>query len=239
MNPLKQFVVKPLLPLELFGVDITLTNSALFMILSVLIGVLFVWGCTWRRRIIPSAMQSLVESLYLFVQKTAETTIGSHYKPFMPFMFSVFIFVFMGNALGLVPYGFTFTSQLIPVGAFALLGTVVATICGIHQAGFGWLRTFLPKGIPAPLAPIIIPIEMISFLSKPFSLTVRLMMNMIVGHVLLKILAGFVVDLGFFGVFPLFFACVLIAFEFGIAFLQAYVYTVLTGIYLSEAVNQH
>jgi len=239
MNPLKQFVVKPLLPLEIGGVDITLTNSSLFMMLSVLAGVLLVWGCTWRKRLIPSAMQSLVESLYLFVQKTAETTIGAHYKPYMPFMFSVFIFVLMGNALGLVPYGFTFTSQLIPVGAFALLGTIVATLCGIYHAGFGWLRTFFPKGIPAPLAPIIIPIEMISFLSKPFSLTVRLMMNMIVGHVLLKILAEFVIDLGVFGVFPLLFACVMIVFELGIAFLQAYVFTVLTGIYLSEAVNQH
>lgn len=238
MNPLHQFVVKTLIPLNIGHTDVSLTNSGLFMILAVVCGCFLMYVFSCRRRLVPSTGQSVVESIYLFVQKTAESTIGADYQAYMPFMLSVFMFVLMGNALGLFPYGFTFTSQLIPVGAFALLGTIVATVCGVYHKGFAWLRTFLPKGIPWMLAPLIIPIEIISFASKPFSLTVRLIMNMIVGHVLLKILAGFVIDLGWFGVFPLLFSCIFILFELGVAFLQAYVYTVLTGSYLGEAVGK-
>ena len=238
MNPLHQFVVKLIYPLSINGWDVSLTNSSLFMVLSVMCGLVFIFACTYKKRIVPTLGQNLIEKLYLFVQKTAETTIGKDYEAYMPFMFSIFVFIFMGNAFGLLPYSFTFTSQLIPIAAFALFGTFIAMMCGLYHMGLSWFRIFLPKGIPVMIAPIIIPIEIISFISKPFSLTVRLIMNMIVGHVLLKILATFIVELGIFGIFPMFFTCVLLLFEFGIAFLQAYVYTVLTGIYLGESIDK-
>ena len=158
-------------------------------------------------------------------------------KAYLPFLFSVFIFIFMGNLLGLVPMGFTFTGQLIPVGAFALLGLIVSSLIGIYHKGFSWFQTFMPAGIPRLLAPIVIPIEMISFIAKPFSLTVRLVMNMIVGHILLDIMAYFTTTSGLAGAFPLIFVLLMTAFELGIAFLQAYIYTILTGIYLGEAVK--
>ena len=147
--------------------------------------------------------------------------------------------IFMGNVLGLFPYSFTFTSQLAPVGAFAVLGLIISMVVGIYHQGLKWFKTFLPAGIPLVIAPIVIPIEIISFLAKPFSLTVRLVMNMVVGHILLKLLAGFVFMLGVGGVFPLAFVGILILFELGIAFLQAYIYTILTSIYLGEAIHSH
>lgn len=238
MNPLHQFVVSPLIPLYLGKIDISLTNSSFFMLLSIFTGGFFLWASTRRRAIIPSVFQSISEKLYFFIKSIAETSVGRGYEPYLPFLLSVFIFVFMGNSLGLIPFGFTFTSQLAPIGAFAILGSLIATGLGLYHSGFSWFRHFLPKGIPLLLAPIMIPIEIISFLSKPFSLTVRLVMNMIVGHVLLKVIAGFIVSSGLFGFLPLFFTGVLILFELGIAFLQAYVYTILTGIYLGESLHK-
>ena len=181
----------------------------------------------------------MAESLFGLVRTTARDNIGEDYKAFLPFIFSVFLMVFMGNLLGLFPYSFTFTSQLAPVGVFALIGLFVSSGVGIYKHGWGWLHTFMPAGIPALMAPIVVPIEIISFLAKPFSLTVRLVMNMVVGHILLKILAGFVYSSGMAGAVPLLFVGLLLVFELGIAFLQAYIYTILTSIYLGEAVNSH
>ncbi|MGN0919378.1 MAG: F0F1 ATP synthase subunit A [Alphaproteobacteria bacterium] len=237
INPLDQFVVKEILPLELNGWNLSLTNSALFMILSALIGLMILIFCLYRRQVVPGAPQSLAESLYRFVAKIAKEALGDKARPYLPFLFSVFVFIFMGNLLGLVPMGFTFTGQLIPVGAFALLGLIISSLIGIYAKGFAWFQTFMPAGIPRILAPLVIPIEMISFIAKPFSLTVRLVMNMIVGHILLEIMAYFTTTSGLAGAFPLVFILLMTAFELGIAFLQAYIYTILTSIYLGEAVE--
>ncbi|MGN1063023.1 MAG: F0F1 ATP synthase subunit A [Alphaproteobacteria bacterium] len=239
MNPMHQFEVKTLVPFEFDGFNLSFTNSSLFMVLAVVLGVGLMWILLRRQSLIPSTGQSVAEVLFGFIYSTARDNIGSGYQAYLPFIFSVFLMVFMGNLLGLFPYSFTFTSQLAPVGVFALLGLVISTGVGLYHHGFGWLHTFLPAGIPVLMAPIVIPIEIISYLAKPFSLTVRLVMNMIVGHILLKISAGFVYTSGIFGTVPFLFVGVLLIFELGIAFLQAYIYTILTSIYLGEAVNSH
>ncbi len=237
MNPLEQFVVKEIIPLDVNGLKLSLTNSALFMLLSAFLGIGFLFFCLRKKEVIPSYMQSMAESLYCFIQRIGKEALGEKSKPYLPFLLSVFIFVFMGNILGLVPMGFSFTGQLIPVGAFALLGLIVSSLIGIYHKGFSWFQTFMPAGIPRLLAPIVIPIEMISFIAKPFSLTVRLVMNMVVGHILLDIMAYFTTVSGLAGAFPLIFVLLMMIFELGIAFLQAYIYTILTSIYLGEAVR--
>lgn len=239
MNPMHQFEVKTLVPFEFDGFNLSFTNSSLFMVLAVICGIGMMWFLLRRGLLIPTTGQSVAEALFGLVRTTARDNIGPEYRTFLPFIFSVFLMVFMGNLLGLFPYSFTFTSQLAPVGAFAVLGLFVSAGVGIHRHGIKWLHTFMPAGIPALMAPIVIPIEIISFLAKPFSLTVRLVMNMVVGHILLKILAGFVYSSGLIGAVPLLFVGLLLVFELGIAFLQAYIYTILTSIYLGEAVNSH
>lgn len=239
MNPLHQFTVKTLVPFDFFGINLSFTNSALFMVLSAVAGAFILWVLVRRQDLVPKTGQALIEALYRFIQGTARDSIGAGYESYLPFIFSVFVMIFMGNILGLFPYSFTFTSQLAPVGAFALLGLFVSAAVGVYHHKLAWFRTFLPKGIPVILAPIVVPIELISFIAKPFSLTVRLVMNMVVGHILLKILAGFVFASGLAGAFPLLFVALLIIFETGIAFLQAYIYTILTSIYLGEALNAH
>ena len=239
MNPLHQFDIHKIIPMSIGGVDLSLTNSALFMLLAVGLSIMLLWFALRRHQLIPSGAQAVAETLYKFIDTTAKDTIGTNYQPYLPFLFSVFLFILMGNLLGLIPMGFTFTSQLAPVGAFALLGLIISTCVGLKLHHWGWFRTFLPKGMPVILAPLIIPIELISFMAKPFSLTIRLVMNMIVGHILLQIMAYFTTISGLAGVLPFAFIVLMTLFELGIAFLQAYIYTVLTSIYLGEAVHLH
>lgn len=239
MNPLHQFEVKTLIPFEFDGFNLSFTNSSLFMVLSVILGTGFLWLLLRKVQLIPTTGQSIVEALYGFIRNTTKDSIGEGYQNYLPFIFSVFVMIFMGNALGLFPYSFTFTSQLAPVGVFAILGLIISSGVGISHHGLGWFRTFMPAGIPKILAPLVIPIELISFLAKPFSLTVRLVMNMVVGHILLKILANFVYSSGLAGALPLLFVGILLIFELGIAFLQAYIFTILTSIYLGEALHSH
>jgi len=165
--------------------------------------------------------------------------VGAEGMKYFAFIFSLFTFVAFGNVLGLFPYAFTFTSHLAAVGGLSVIALLFNICVGVKKRKLGYLRTFLPKGIPLALAPLIIPIEMISFLSKPFSLTVRLVANMTVGHIMLKIIAGFVMVLGFAGIVPLAFDGVIIVFEIFIALLQAFIYTVLSCIYLGDALHEH
>ncbi len=238
-NPIEQFEVKRLIPLDINGVDVSVTNASFFMVLATVCALFFMWFMLRKQLLIPSTGQSFAEAIFSFIKSTAQDTIGHGYEKFLPFVFSVFIMVLFGNLLGLMPYGFTFTSQLAPVGVFAVFGLLVSAVVGLKVRGLSWFRTFLPTGIPLIMAPLIIPIEIISFLAKPFSLTVRLVMNMVVGHVLLKILAGFVYSAGIFGVLPMVVMGILILFEVFIACLQAYIYAMLTSIYLGEAVHSH
>ena len=236
---MEQFEIKPLIPLELGGYDISFTNSSLFMVSAVVVSTLLFAFCLRRRTIVPSISQSIPESIYEFISGLIKENAGTDALKYFPFIFTLFLFVAMGNLLGLLPYAFTFTSHLATVGGLSLIALFFNICIGIRKKGWGYLRTFMPRGIPAALAPLIIPIEMISFLSKPFSLTVRLVANMTVGHIMLKIIAGFVLALGIGGIVPIAFNGCIIVFEMFIALLQAFIYTVLSCIYLSDAIHSH
>lgn len=235
-NPMEQFTIKPIIPIEVGGVDISFTNSSLFMVLAVVVSTLVFGLCLRKRTIVPSVAQSVPETVYEFVASLLKENVGVEGLKYFSFIFTVFLFVAFGNLLGLFPYAFTFTSHLAAVGGLSVIALLFNICIGIRKKKWGYLRTFLPKGIPAALAPLIVPIEMISFLSKPFSLTVRLVANMTVGHIMLN---GFIVALGIGGIVPLAFDGCIIVFEIFIALLQAFIYTVLSCIYLGDALHSH
>lgn len=238
-NPMEQFVIKPIIPLEVGGVDISFTNSSLFMVLAVAVSTLLMALCLRKRSLVPGVAQSIPESLYEFIAGLLRENVGVEGLRYFPFIFTLFMFVAFGNLLGLFPYAFTWTSHLTAVGGLSLIALLFNMLIGIKKKKLGWLRTFLPRGIPLALAPLIVPIEMISYLSKPFSLTVRLVANMTVGHIMLKIIAGFVVALGVAGIVPVLFNSCIVCFEIFIALLQAFIYTVLSCIYLGDAIHEH
>lgn len=236
---MEQFTVKPIIPLEFKGIDISFTNSALCMVIAVVASTLLLGLCIRKRSIIPTAAQSIPESLYSFISSLIKENVGREGMKYFSFIFSLFLFAAFGNLIGLFPYAFTYTSHLAAVGGLSVIALLFNVCIGIKKKKLGFLRTFLPRGIPLALAPLIIPIEMISYLSKPFSLTVRLVANMTVGHIMLKIIAGFILALGIGGIIPFAFDACIIVFEIFIALLQAFIYTVLSCIYLGDALHEH
>jgi len=238
-NPMHQFNVYRIGPEISFGnVDISFTNASLFMMLSALaiISVFFVG--TKRKAIIPTKIQLLTELSYTLVSKMISDTAGSKAKPYFPFVFSLFMFVLFCNMLGMLPYSFTVTSHIIVTFALAAVIFVGVTIIGFVNHGIKYLKLFIPSGVPLFLLPLIIVIEIISYLSRPVSLSVRLFANMMAGHTMLKVFGGFVISLGIIGGWlPLSFTVALTGLEILIAFLQAYVFAILTCIYLNDALN--
>ena len=238
-SPLHQFEVKTLLPMQIGSMDISFTNSALFMALSV-ISILTLFLIAIRKpKPVPGKLQSLIELSYEFIAVLLEENTGAKGKQYLPFVFSIFLFVLFGNLLGLIPYGFTFTSQLILTFGLALIVFLVVIFVGVFNHGFKFLKLFFPEGAPLLMAPLLVPIEIISFLSRPVSLSVRLFANMMAGHTMLKVFALFTISLGVFGFSTVILNSVLIGFEFLVAFLQAYVFTVLTCLYLNDAIHLH
>ncbi|MFN3075855.1 MAG: F0F1 ATP synthase subunit A [Alphaproteobacteria bacterium] len=247
-SPVHQFEIRPLIPLSVGGVDISFSNSALFMVIAVVVSSGFLILGMRGRDLVPGRWQSMVEVVYGFIADMIRENVGKEGSRYFPFIFTLFMFVACGNLLGLLPYSVTFTSHLIVTGALALTVFIGVTAIGFSRHGLHFLRLFFPHGAPIATAPILIPIELISYLSRPFSLGVRLFANMTVGHIMLKVLAGFVVafivKLGFFGgvvtgVVPMAAVVGVTVLEFGIAFLQAYVFTILSCIYLNDAINMH
>ena len=238
-NPMHQFNVYRIGPeISLGNVDISFTNASLFMIISALtiISVFFVG--TRRKAIIPTKIQLLTELSYTLVSKMISDTAGSKAKPYFPFVFSLFMFVLFCNMLGMLPYSFTVTSHIIVTFALAAVIFVGVTIIGFVNHGAGYLKLFIPSGVPLFLLPLIVIIEIISYLSRPVSLSVRLFANMMAGHTMLKVFGGFVISLGIIGGWlPLSFTVALTGLEMLIAFLQAYVFAILTCIYLNDALN--
>ena len=238
-NPMHQFNVYRIGPEISFGnVDISFTNASLFMMISALaiISVFFVG--TRRRAIIPTKIQLLTELSYTLVSKMISDTAGSKAKPYFPFVFSLFMFVLFCNMLGMLPYSFTVTSHIIVTFALAAVIFVGVTIIGFVNHGIRYLKLFIPSGVPLFLLPLIVIIEIISYLSRPVSLSVRLFANMMAGHTMLKVFGGFVISLGIIGGWlPLSFTVALTGLEILIAFLQAYVFAILTCIYLNDALN--
>ena len=240
-NPMHQFNVYRIGPeINLGNVDISFTNASLFMVLSALgIMSLFFLG-TRKKTIIPSKIQLLTELSYTFVSKMINDTVGQKGKPYFPFIFSLFMFVLFCNMVGMLPYSFTVTSHIIVTFVLAATIFIGVTIIGFINHGIGYLKLFVPSGVPIFLLPLIIIIEIISYLSRPVSLSVRLFANMMAGHTMLKVFGGFVISLGIVGGWlPLSFSVALTGLELLVAFLQAYVFAILTCIYLNDALNLH
>lgn len=238
-NPIEQFKIKPLVDIQVEGVNLSYTNSALMMTVAVGLVSAFLLLSMRGRALIPGRWQSLAEVFYEFVANMIRDNVGPEGRRYFPFIFSLFMFVLFGNLLGMIPLSFTFTSHIAVTFALALLVFVGVTIIGFARHGLHFLHMFFPHGAPIATAPILIPIELISYFSRPFSLAVRLFANMTVGHIILKVIAGFVISLGVFGVVPLAFLTGVTILEFGIALLQAYVFTILSCIYLNDAINMH
>jgi len=239
-NPLHQFEITTVAPIEIGGVNASLTNSGVFMILTVIaVSVFLVFGMR-RRAIVPGRWQSLAELSYEFIAGMVRDNVGSEGRRYFPFVFTLFMFILFGNLIGLIPYSFTFTSHIIVTFAMAAFVFIGVTIIGIIRHGFHFFTFFMPKGVPMIMAPILIPIEILSYLSRPVSLSIRLFANMMAGHTMLKVFAGFVVPLGIIGGWaPLTVDVALSGFEFLVAFLQAYVFTILTCLYLNDSIHLH
>ncbi len=240
-NPMHQFNVYKIGPeIKINGIDLSFTNASLFMLISAISISIFLILGTKDKKIIPGKFQLLSEMLYNFISKMINDTAGKKAKPYFPFIFSLFIFVLFCNMVGMLPYSFTVTSHIIVTLAFAMFIFIGVTILGFVIHGFKYLKIFVPSGVPVVLLPIIMIIEIISYLSRPVSLSVRLFANMMAGHTMLKVFGGFVISLGLVaGWLPLTFSVALTGLEILVAFLQAYVFAILTCIYLNDALNLH
>ncbi|MEE8274117.1 MAG: F0F1 ATP synthase subunit A [Alphaproteobacteria bacterium] len=238
-SPLEQFTIKPLAPIEIGGYDVSFTNSSLFMVLTIILATVFLAGGMRRRAMVPGRWQSMAELSYEFIANMVRDNVGSEGRRFFPFVFTLFMFILFGNMLGMLPYGFTFTSHIIVTFTLAMVVFVGVTVLGFVKHGIGFVKFFAPSGVPIFIMPLLIPIEIISYLSRPISLSVRLFANMLAGHTLLKVFGGFVIALGVAGVVPFAFLVALMGLELLIAFLQAYVFAILTCLYINDALHLH
>lgn len=242
VDPIHQFGITNIFTFGDGG--LAFTNSALFMVLSVGIVIAFLLGSTTGRRLIPGRAQVCAELLYDFVANMVKGAAGPEGMRFFPFVFSIFMFVLMANMIGTFPLFFTTTAHVIVPAALAILVIAIVVIYGLYRNGFGFFKLFVPAGVPWYVLPIVVPIEVVSFMSRPVSLSVRLFANMLAGHITLKVFAGFVYSLGAFGLLgflgaslPLFMTIALTGLEILVSALQAYVFAVLTTMYLNDAIH--
>ncbi|WP_428032979.1 F0F1 ATP synthase subunit A [Ancylobacter sp.] len=245
IDPIHQFQIHKIVELgQPGGVELAFTNSAAFMFGIVALVFFFLTFATRGRTLVPGRLQSMAELSYEFVASTVRGSAGNEGMKFFPLVFSLFIFVLTANMVGMIPYAFTVTSHLIVTAALALLVILTVIIYGFVRHGTHFLHLFVPSGVPTLLLPFMVVIEVISFLSRPISLSLRLFANMLAGHIAMKVFAGFIVMMtasgvvGWFGaVLPLAMVVALTALEFLVAALQAYVFAVLTCIYLNDALH--
>jgi F-type H+-transporting ATPase subunit a len=244
-SPLSQFEIKTIVPLEILGYDISFTNSSLAMLVTVLLIILFLSLGLKNSSIIPSKGQSLVELSYEFIADMIGDNIGKEGMKYLSFIFSLFMFILLGNLLGMLPYSFTWTSHIIVTFAISFFIFILVTFIAIAKHGLlKFLGFFAPSGVPKAMLILLVPIEVISYLSRPVSLSVRLFANMMAGHTLLKVIGGFVFVLGansfiVGGALPVAFLVALTGLEIVIAFLQAYVFAILTCLYINDAIHLH
>ena len=244
-DPIHQFEIHNIATLgSIGGHEIAFTNSALFMAITVVGIWALLMGGSSKRAMVPGRIQSIAELSYEFVANTIESTAGKEGMKFFPLVFTLFMFILVANVIGLIPYTFTVTSHIIITAALALLVFLTVLVYGFYKNGLGFFRLFVPKGIPIYILPLIVFIEVLSFLSRPISHSVRLFANMLAGHITLKVFASFITllgGLGIFGIFgatlPLILVIALTALELLVAFLQAYVFAILTCIYLNDAIH--
>jgi F-type H+-transporting ATPase subunit a len=239
-NPLEQFEITPFVHFEVGSVDLAFTNSSLAMVITIAVITLFLTLSVNTRSIIPSRLQLISELSYGFIAQLLKDTVGEQGRKYFPFVFTIFMFVLIGNMVGMLPYSFTFTSHIIVTFALAAVVFVGVTILGFAKHGMNFFSFFVIPGLPWYMLPLLIPIEVISYLSRPISLSVRLFANMLAGHTLIKVFAMFVITMPFYsGVLPLAFIVALTGLEILIAFLQAYVFAILTCLYINDALHLH
>ena len=244
-SPLSQFEINEIVPIELFGFNISFTNSALAMLLTTASIILFMFIGTRKITLIPSKQQTIVEATYEFIGGMITDNIGKEGIKYFSFIFSLFMFILLGNLLGMLPYSFTWTSHIIVTFAISFFIFVAVTLIAISKHGIvKFLKFFAPSGVPKLMLILLVPIEIISYLSRPISLSVRLFANMMAGHTLLKVIGSFVFVLGansyiVGGVLPVAFLVALTGLEIVIAFLQAYVFAILTCLYINDAIHLH
>ena len=238
-SPLKQFEIHAIAPMHIGNIDISFTNSSLWMLIVIVVSSLFLSIGIRQGNLVPTRIQSIAELAYEFVANMVHDNAGKEGKPYFPFIFTLFIFILFSNVLGLIPYSFTVTSHIIVTFAMAIVVFIGVTIIGIAKHKMKFFTLFAPQGIPVLLAPLLIVIELISYLVRPVTLSVRLFANMMAGHTLLKVFGGFVVALGFLGIGPLLVTVALYGLELIVAGLQAYVFAVLTCLYLNDALHLH
>ena len=243
-DPTHQFQISKIVPIEIGGLDFSFTNASLFMVATVACAAGFLYFATSQRGLIPGRAQSVAEMSYEFIAGMLREGAGNSGMKFFPLVFTLFMFVLTANMLGMFPYFFTVTSQIIVTFALALLVIGTVLVYGFYKHGFHFLSVFVPSGVPGVLLPLVVAIEIISFLSRPISLSVRLFANMLAGHITLKVFSGFVASMGALGalgiggaILPLIMTVALTGLEFLVAFLQAYVFAVLTCMYLNDAVH--
>jgi len=239
-GPLHQFEVSSLYDIKLYNTDISFTNSALSMIIAIIVATLIFYLGSRKNGNTPNRLQIVIEMSYDFIANMVKDNVGKGGKAYFPFIFSLFLFILFGNVLGMVPYNFTYTSHIIVTFGLAGFIFIGVTIIGLAKHGISFLKFFVPSGVPIALLPILIPIEVISYLVRPISLSLRLFANMMAGHTMLKVFASFIVLLGLLGGWaPLLLVIILTGFEIMIAVLQAYVFTILCCLYLNDALNLH
>ncbi|MFQ5562611.1 MAG: F0F1 ATP synthase subunit A [Parvularculaceae bacterium] len=250
-GPLEQFEISPIIPLSLGDIDVSFTNSALWMLIGVAATAVFFFFATRGRALVPGRVQSMAEVFYEFVFDLVRDIIGQEGRKFFPYVFTLFIWILIANLFGLIPtlpgaphelHTFTPTSHVSVTLTLAFFTIFIVIVYGFWKNGWKFLKLFAPSGIPWPMYVILVPIEIISFISRPFTLAIRLFANMFAGHILLKLFAGFIISLlgaasamKLIALIPGFGIVAITMLELLVAVLQAYVFAVLTCIYLSDA----
>lgn len=243
-NPIHQFEIQPIVPLEIGGIDLSFTNSSAWMTVAIVLSIGLLSLGIRKKALVPTRGQLAAEGLYKFISNMVRDNVGEKGMGYFPFVFTMFMIVLLGNLLGMIPGSFTYTSHVAVTGVLALIIFVLVTIMGFVKHGLHFLQLFCPPGVPLWIAPLIIPIEIISYISRPITLSLRLFINMLAGHLMLKIIAGFSVAMisagaiGWFGAAgTTMFNVLLIGFEVFVAAVQAYVFALLTCIYLRDTVE--
>lgn len=239
-SPLDQFKVKEIVDIELFGYNASITNSSLFMIIAGALIFLYFSLALKNKKLIPTRFQISGELVYGMISNMLDQNVGAGGRKFVPLIFTLFVFILTCNLLGMIPYGFTVTSHISITFAIAMMVFLLVTLLGLYLHGMHFFSLFLPAGTPWWLAPLMVVIELFAYLARPVSLSLRLAANMVAGHILLKVMAGFVVSMAIYLKFlPIPFIVILIGFEIFVAVLQAYIFTILSCVYLNDAINLH
>ena len=239
LHPLEQFAIERIIPIRIGSLDLSYTNAALMMTIAVVLVTALMVLATRRAALVPGRWQSVAEMLYEFVADMVDSNIGQGGRRFFPFIFTLFTFILFANLLGMIPYSYTTTSQIIVTFALAAVVFILVTTIGIIRHGFYFLSLFVPHGVPKVLLLLLVPIELLSYFIRPFTLSIRLFANMLAGHTMLAIFGGFAASIGILAFFPTAIDVLLVGLEFLVAVLQAYVFAILTCLYLNEAVHLH